>query len=167
MTRTLEFSVQTVSKPQLIAAASREVQTGDIPAAFGPALAHVKSFLARHEDIRALAPKAHEVFLYRHADSGTCSDPMTVYFGVEVARTFDPDPDGEVQCVEVPVGQVVTVVHKGAYRYISNTHAKVRAWIEENGWKSAGWSWEIYGDERGEEEEWETGICYLIKRAGL
>ncbi|KXS09340.1 hypothetical protein M427DRAFT_75617 [Gonapodya prolifera JEL478] len=160
MTVSPEITVQTV-QPQLLGAVLREVLVKDIPATYDPAMDQVRAFVASHEGIQA--PDAREVLLYRHGTGR--SAPMNVYFGIESTRSFDPD--GEVTSVEIPAGSVATAVHKGPYKNLFDAHTKVIEWMKENGWTSAGWSWEVYEKQKegAGEEELETGIFYLLKRA--
>ena len=86
---------------------------------------------------------------------------MTVDFGVEVTRSFEPA--GEVLATETPAGEVAQAVHVGGYGTLSRTHEAIHEWCAENGRTIAGTSWEHYGDWSDDEEKLETSVAYLLK----
>jgi hypothetical protein len=101
------------------------------------------------------------VFLYHHG--ATRSAPLTVDFGVEVARAFAPV--GEVIASETPAGQAALAVHVGPYAGLGRAHDAIHAWCAANGRAIGAASWEIYGDWTDDEAKLETTVGYLLKPA--
>jgi hypothetical protein len=83
-----------IAQPQLLAAVRTTVHIKDVAKAWKPALDQVWLFLRAHG---GLSP-GHNCFLYHHPQRR--DEPMTVDFGVVVARPFDRE--GDVQCFETP-----------------------------------------------------------------
>src|SRR4051794_25233681 len=102
-----EVRLETVA-PRKLAAVRRSVAIGDIPRAFKPALDEVWKYLRAQPGLRT---EGHNVFLYHHGAGR--SAPMTVDFGVEVTRSFEPA--GDVFATETPSGQAAVALHVGSY----------------------------------------------------
>src|SRR3954464_4757660 len=98
--------------------------------------------------------------------------PMALYFdaqgtvevGAEVSEPFAGNE--RIHCSELPAGRVVSSVHFGPYRRLSEAHAAIREWCGSHGHSCSGVSWEIYGHW---EESWNkdsskirTDIFYLL-----
>ena len=147
-------SVQTVP-PRKLAAVRRKVWMGGVGAAWKTALDQVWAFLRQNPEVRT---DGHNVFLYQHTNQ---DGPMTVDFGVEVARAFQPE--GEVIASETPAGEAAVAVHVGPYAEMGKTHQAIHRWCALQNLALAGWSWEIYGDWTEDQSKLETTIAYLLK----
>lgn len=141
--------------PRLIAAVRRTAAPGEVPNVFKPALDLVWAFLRKHQGLHA---DGHNVFLYQHGDRP--GSGMSIDFGVEVTRRFEPE--GEVHCVETPAGEASVVVHRGPYSGLAKAHAALRAWCAANHRTIGGYSLEIYGDWSDDQRKLETTIQYLL-----
>jgi effector-binding domain-containing protein len=137
-----------------IAAVRARVPAGGVAAAFGASLDRVWAFLRRHPGLR---DGGHNVFLYHHDAPG---ELLTVDFGVQVVRAFDPE--GDVRCVETPAGEVARIVHRGPYDRMREAHAAAFDAIRRAGRQVGAASWEIYGDHRDDPAALETTIHYLL-----
>jgi effector-binding domain-containing protein len=151
----MEVTVTTVA-PRKLAAVRRRVAINEIATAWKPALDQVWAFLKTKP---ALRTDGHNVFLYHHPSRRDL--PMDVDFGVEVARPFDPE--GEVQAVETPAGEVAMAVHIGPYDRMKETHDAIHAWRAANQRTFAGKSWEIYGDWSDDPSRLVSTIVYLLE----
>ncbi len=67
----------------------------------------------------------------------------SVEVGVEVAEPFVGND--RVHCSQLPAGRVATTVHFGPYAGLSEAHRAIREWCAEQGLRSAGTCWELYG----------------------
>src|ERR1044071_5265336 len=104
------------ASPQLIAAVRASVPRGGIAETFGQSLDQVWAFLRRHQHLHA---GGHHLFLYEH---DSLQPPLLrVDFGVQVVARFEQE--GEVRCVEVPGGEVVSTVYRGPYARLPGAHA--------------------------------------------
>ena len=54
-------------------------------------------------------------------------------------------------------------VHRGLYNRMNEAHDAIRKWMAANGRKSAGHSWEIYGDPSPNPADTETTVVYLLE----
>jgi effector-binding domain-containing protein len=151
----VSVSVQTVRSRKL-AAVRREVATGAVGSAWGPALDKVWKFIRSQPGLRT---DGHNVFLYHHPTQPGA--PILCAFGVEVTRTFETA--GEVQAMETPAGQAAVAVHRGPYDRMNEAYVAIEKWMAASGRVSAGCSWEIYGDPTPDPAETETTIVHLLK----
>lgn len=142
--------------PRLLAAVRRTAAPREISRVFKPALDLVWAFLRDHPGLRS---DGHNVFLYHHVDRPDAGMPID--FGVEVTRRFEPE--GEVRCVETPVGEAAVAVHRGDYRALAEAHAALHAWCAAHGRVIGAYSLEIYGDWSDDPSKLETTIQYLLR----
>jgi effector-binding domain-containing protein len=142
--------------PRKLAAVRREVATGGVSSAWGPALGKVWEFIRSQP---GLWTDGHNVFLYRHPVQPGAS--ILCDFGVEVTRTFETT--GEVNAIETPSGEAAVAVHRGPYNRMSEAHEAIGKWMVANRRESAGQSWEIYGDPTPDPANTETTVIYLLK----
>ena len=152
---TATVSVQCV-RPRKLAAVRRQVAIGEVGAAWRPALDQVWNFLRTQPGLRT---DGHNIFLYHHPAARHL--PMSVDFGVEVTRAFDPA--GEVRPTETPAGEVAQAVHIGGYDRLNEAHDAIHAWAQANNRAFAGKSWEIYSDWSDDPSKLETTVVYLLK----
>src|SRR5579864_263444 len=141
--------------PRKLAAVRREVAPGAVGAAWGPALDQVWDFIRSRP---GLWTDGHNILLYHHSKQPGA--PILCDFGVEVTRTFETA--GDVYATETPGGEAAIAVHRGPYNRMSEAHNAIEKWIAANRRKSAGRSWEIYGDPTPDPAETETTVVYLL-----
>src|SRR5579863_3766817 len=133
----VSVNVQTVTARKL-AAVRREVASGAVGSAWGPALDKVWDFIRSQP---GLWTHGHNVFIYQHSKQP--GGPILCDFGVEVTRTFEPA--GEVYATETPGGEAAVAVHRGPYDRMNEAYNAMDQWMATNRRESAGYSWEIYG----------------------
>jgi effector-binding domain-containing protein len=151
---TYEVVVETV-KATPLAAVRRQVQPGAVATAWRPALDLVWTFVRQEE---GLWTGGHNVFVYHHANGR--DDPMTVEFGVQVARSFVGN--GIVEPTETPAGRVASTRHLGPVDGLRDAHQAIEAWRASHGEVFGGISWETYGDWGSDPATWETWVTYLL-----
>jgi effector-binding domain-containing protein len=102
----------------------------------------------------------HNVALYRNAsDNG-----VDVECGVQVPAKFADI--GEVECREIPGGEVATTAHWGPYDRLGEAYDRLIPWIRKNGRTLAGVNWEVYGDWSDDPAKVRTDIHHLLKPRG-
>ena len=143
-----------IARPELVAATRATIPLGDIPRTWKPALDRVWAFLKTRRDL----DPGHNLFLYHH--SAPRHEAMNIDFGVQVARSFEPE--GDVRCVETPAGEVAKTVHVGPYDRLGDAHNAIHTWCAANNRKIAQASWETYGDWTEDPALLETTIKYLL-----
>jgi effector-binding domain-containing protein len=84
-----------------------------------------------------------------------------VAFGVGTRAPFSAV--GEVQPVELPVGEVATTTHWGPYAQLGAAHAAVVEWCRTNGHRMTGSRWEVYDHWSDDPAKLRTDIYYLLK----
>jgi effector-binding domain-containing protein len=151
----VSVNVQTVHSRKL-AAVRREVAAGAVGPAWGPALDKVWKFLHSQPGLRT---DGHNIFLYHHPTQAGA--PILCDFGVEVTHTFDTV--GEVYATETPGGEAAVAVHQGPYSRLNVAHDAIQKFMAAHGRKSAGYSWEIYGDPTPNPADTETTVAYLLR----
>jgi len=148
-----EIAVET-AQARLIAAVRVTARSAEISGVWKPALDQVWAFLEENRDLRP----GHNFFLYHHPERR--NDPMNIDFGVQVSRRFEPQ--GNIQCIDTPAGEVAMTLHVGPYDRLGEAHAAVHEWCAAHNRNIAGASWEIYGDGNNGPALLETKIEYLL-----
>jgi effector-binding domain-containing protein len=152
----MEYEIQrSTATAQLIAAVRARVPLGGIAQAYRSSLDKVWAFLRHHPGLRT---DGHNLFLYHHDASE--SGLISVDFGVQVVRHFEPD--GDVRCIETPSGEVVRTVHRGPYSGLPGAHASIHEWFRQHRRPPGLLSWEIYGDWTDDPRRLETTVLYLL-----
>jgi len=85
---------------------------------------------------------------------------MNIDFGVQVAHRFEPE--GSIQCIETPAGEVARTVHIGPYNRLGDAHNAIHEWCAAHNRKIGQASWEIYGHWNNDPALLETTIKYLL-----
>ncbi len=142
--------------PRKLAVVRREVAPGAVGSAWRAALDKVWPFVRGQP---GLWTEGHNVFVYHHSTQPGAL--IQCEFGVEVTRTFETA--GEVYATETPGGEAAVAVHRGQYNRMNEAHEAIGRWIAANGKKSAGHSWEIYGDPTPDPADTEITILYLLE----
>jgi len=153
----MEYAIETTHvTPQLIAAVRARVPRNGVAQSFRSSLDKVWAFLRGHPGLRT---EGHNLFLYHHEPAG--SGFMSVDFGVQVVRRFEPE--AEVRCIETPGGEVVRTSHFGPYEGLSRAHVAIHDWSRKSARGIGGVSWEIYGDWTDDPDKLETTVVYLLR----
>ena len=142
------------AQAELVAAVRATVPISDIARVWKRALDRVWAFLKTNGE---LGP-GHNLFLYHHPERR--NQAMNIDFGVQVMRPFEPE--GDVQCIETPAGEVAKTVHVGPYDRLGDAHQAIHTWCAANNRKIAQASWETYGDWTEDPALLETTIKYLL-----
>jgi effector-binding domain-containing protein len=106
---------------------------------------------------RGMPLDGQNIFLYRDA----IDEPghLDVEFGVGIIAPIAAL--GDVRPIQLPVGEVATTTHRGAYTGLGAAHAAVLAWCRTHSRVLAGPRWEVYGH-WAESEPPRTDIYYLL-----
>ena len=150
----VEVTVEHV-RPRILAAVRREIPPAEIGSAWGPAIDLVWEYI-RHQP--GLRTDGHNVFVYHHANE--VGGPILCEFGVEVTRTIGTV--GEVYATTTPGGDAAVAVHRGRYDRMDETYRAIDQWMAANRRRSAGCSWEIYGDPTPDPADTETTLVHLL-----
>lgn len=89
---------------------------------------------------------------------------MTMQAGMPIAAPGTTE--GDVRAETLPGGPVATTIHSGAYDKLTEAHAALQVWIEEQGFRSAGAPWEVYVTDPADypdPADWKTEIFWPIK----
>jgi effector-binding domain-containing protein len=141
--------------PRTIAAVHARLAPNRVPAEFKRHLDQV--YAARASGIQL---DGQNVFIY--CDAADEPGQLDVEFGVGI--TAPMVPVGDVRPVALPVGEVATTTHRGAYTGLGGAHAAVLAWCQAHSRALAGPRWEVYGHWT-EGELPRTDIYYLLRPA--
>lgn len=88
------------------------------------------------------------------------ADAADVAFGVGTLAPFSAV--GEVQPVELPVGDVATTTHWGDYAQLGAAHDAVIEWCRKSGHRLTGSRWEVYGHWSDDPAKLRTDVYYLL-----
>ena len=141
--------------PRTIAAVRARLAPSRIPLEFKRYLDHV--YAARASGIQL---DGQNVFVYRNAVDQP--GQLDIEFGVGIRAPFTPV--GDVCPVDLPIGEVATTTHRGAYTGLGAAHEAVLAWCKTHSRALAGPRWEVYGHWT-EGEPPRTDIYYLLQPA--
>lgn len=156
---TMPYSIKSkeiAAQPVLVV--ERRVKRSEIAATLADALGHV----FQHGQ-RSGAAFAGQPFT-RYLDCGP--GMITMQAGMPIAAPGTTD--GDVRAEMLPGGTVATTIHSGAYDKLTEAHAAVQVWIEEQGFKSAGDPWEVYVTDPADypnPADWKTEIFWPIRNA--
>ena len=127
----------------------------ELSAAIGQLLGEVWTYLREMGD---LAP-GHSVVVYR-GDPG--AGPADVEIGVQIGRDLDTPSASGVRPSELPAGRAVHVTHRGPYDQMAPAYEAIDRWMKVSDERSAGPSWEVYGDWNEDPDLLETDIYFLL-----
>lgn len=139
--------------PRTIAAVRARLAPSRVPVEFKRYLDQV--YAARASGIQL---DGQNIFVYR--DAVDAPGQLDVEFGVGITAPITPV--GGVRAVELPVGEVATTTHRGAYTGLGAAHAAVLAWCRAHSRVPVGPRWEVYGHWT-EGELPRTDIYYLLR----
>ena len=84
---------------------------------------------------------------------------------MSVASRGAPVGEGDVVADMLPGGLVATTMHEGPYDRLTDAHAAIQQWVEEQGLKAAGAPWESYVTDPGEcpdPKDWQTEVIWPL-----
>jgi AraC family transcriptional regulator len=94
---------------------------------------------------------------------------VTIDAGVPIATEFaGDDPSGKVRGEALPGGMVATTMHIGPYDKLTEAHAAMEVWIDEQGLRSRGPLWESYVTDPADypdPNDWKTEIFWPVESA--
>jgi AraC-like DNA-binding protein/effector-binding domain-containing protein len=141
--------------PQPVLVVERRVKPSEIAAT----LAEVLGLVFQHGQ-RAGVAFAGQPFT-RYMDWGP--GMLTIQAGLPIATPGTGE--GEVRAETLPGGPVATTIHSGAYDKLTEAHAALQVWIEEQGFRSAGTPWEVYVTDPADypdPADWKTEIFWPV-----
>ena len=98
------------------------------------------------------------IFVYQRVPEQ--AESADVAFGVGTLASFAAV--GNVEPVELPVGEVATTTHWGDYSRLGAAHDAVIQWCRDSGHRLSGTSWEVYGHWTDDPAKLRTDIYYLL-----
>jgi effector-binding domain-containing protein len=101
-----------------------------------------------------LRTDGHNVMLYKDA-------VPNVEVGVQVTRPFEPN--GRVVASVLPAGEAAMTLHRGPAEGLADAYQAIAGWCEAHGRKTAGPSWEVYGDWGDDPAGYETTVFRLLE----
>ena len=141
------------SAPRTIAAVHARLLPSRIPLEFKRYLDQV--YAARASGIQL---DGQNIFVYR--DAVDQPGHLDIEFGVGMTPPLMSV--GDVRPVDLPVGEVVTTTHRGAYTGLGAAHEAVLAWCRTHSRARAGPRWEVYGHWT-EGQTPRTDVYYLLR----
>jgi AraC family transcriptional regulator len=142
----------------------------------------VRRRIKRSEIAPTIAQSLHAIFLYaqkkgiallgppfaRYAESSLGF--VTIEPGVRITNAPDEatrDADSDVVQDTLPGGPVAYTTHSGPYEKLTEAHAAMEVWIEDQGLTSAGAPWESYITDPGDHpdpKDWKTELFWPVAR---
>jgi AraC-like DNA-binding protein/effector-binding domain-containing protein len=141
----------------------------------------VRRRVRRTDIAKTLAEQLGRIFQYVHSSGGAIAgQPFTRYLewgpgvltlevGLPIAQPLQqgPAPAGDIRADTLPGGPAAATTHLGAYEKLSEAHAAVQVWMEENNLRGAGAPWEVYVSDPAEVPDpanWRTDIFWPLER---
>jgi effector-binding domain-containing protein len=142
--------------PRPTAVVAQTTTWSDFPRLWAQLLDEVYAFVRYRPDLATgdHGERWQNVMLYK-------DQRPDVEVGVLVSASFEPE--GRVRCSALPGGEVATAIHRGEYTQLGATHSAVRDHVAAHGRELAGPCWEIYGHARGDLDEQETEVFWLLR----
>ncbi|MGW7418180.1 MerR family transcriptional regulator [Streptomyces sp. NPDC054863] len=130
------------------------------PEDIGPVVGPLYEELFRRLATAGITPAGHGVASYEDAPEGGGS--ITVHAAVQVAA---PLQDGDFRVLDLPaVGQAATIVHRGPMDAVLPAAQALAVWIEENGYRPAGYPREISLECPDNRDDWVTELQAPVTR---
>jgi effector-binding domain-containing protein len=85
---------------------------------------------------------------------------MTIEAGVEVFGPFAES--GDVHAFSTPGGTAISAAHFGEYSECGGAYAALEQWLKVNGRRSAGTSWEVYGDWSDDPQQRRMDVYFFL-----
>ncbi|MFI5678784.1 MerR family transcriptional regulator [Streptomyces cellulosae] len=124
------------------------------PEDISPVIGPLYDELFRRLDTAGIAPAGPGVAYYEDAPEG--GGRISVHAAVQVAA---PLQDGAFRVLDLPpVDQAATIVHRGSMDIVLPTAQTLAFWIDENGYRSAGYPREINLECPDNRDDWVTEL---------
>jgi AraC family transcriptional regulator len=153
----MDYSITTKELlPQPVLVVRRRVKHAEIAATLAEALGHVFQHAQRTGAALAGQP------FTRYVEWGP--GLITMEAGMPIAALVPGD--GDVVSDTLPGGLVATTTHSGQYDKLTEAHAAVQVWIEQQGRGPAGAPWESYVTDPADypdPADWKTEIFWPIR----
>jgi DNA-binding transcriptional MerR regulator len=133
------------------------------PDSITPVIRPLYGELGRRLGEAGLTPAGPGVAYYVDAPDG---DGVLVHASVPVNADLDTGAEHGVQIVDLPeIGQAATVVHHGSMDNVLATIQVLARWIDENGYRSAGYPRELYLECPEDQDQWVTELQEPVTRS--
>jgi DNA-binding transcriptional MerR regulator len=133
------------------------------PDSITPVIRPLYGELGRRLGEAGLTPAGPGVAYYVDAPDG---DGVLVHASVPVNADADTGAEHGVQIVDLPeIGQAATVVHHGSMDNVLATIQVLARWIDENGYRSAGYPRELYLECPEDQDQWVTELQEPVTRS--
>jgi effector-binding domain-containing protein len=129
------------------------------PTALSAAISRLLGEVWQHLGRAGILTTGHNAILY----NGPANPDVDALFGVEVHEKFTPA--GRIIAAETPGGPAAMAVYWGEYTGLPEAHTSIRRWLDGQGLRRAGPSWEIYHDWNDDPKKLRTDIFYLLEPA--
>lgn len=124
------------------------------PEHIGPVIGPLYDELFRRLDTAGVSPSGPGVAYYEDAPEG--GGRITVHAAVQVAA---PLQDGAFRVLDLPpVDQAASIVHRGSMDTVLPTAQTLAFWIDENGYRSAGYPREVSLECPDDRDDWVTEL---------
>jgi AraC family transcriptional regulator len=161
--RSFAMSAVTVSRKSVPARHALVVARTIAPSQVAAAIAECLGPVFAHAQQCGIALASPPFTRYTRVGIGS----LTIEAGFAVAAPAEGT--GQIAAIELPACTAAFALHRGAYDTLTETHAAIERWIDEQKLERAGAPWEIYITDPGERPDpatWETEIYYpLTSRA--
>jgi len=154
---TMDYSITKKNlAPQPVLVVRRRVKPSEIAITLAEALGSVFQYAQRTG-----TPLAGQPFT-RYLEWGP--GLITIEAGMPVAALV-PD-EGDVKADTLPGGPVATTTHAGSYDKLTEAHAAIQVWIEEQGLVATGAPWESYVTDPADypdPKDWKTEVFWPLR----
>jgi AraC family transcriptional regulator len=145
--------------PQPVLVIRKRVPRADIAKEIGATLGRIFQYAQSRGAAFAGQP------LTRYLDWGP--GVLTLEMGMPIVAALTVDSASDVRADVLPGGPAAVTTHLGPYDKLSEAHAAVQIWMEENGLRAAGSPWEVYVSDPAEVADparWRTDIFWPLER---
>jgi len=124
------------------------------PSSIGPVIQPLYRELGELLGRAGLIPAGPAIAFYEDAPDG---DGILVHATLPV--NTDPGSDRGFQIIDLPeIGQAATIVHRGSMDNVVATYQALARWIDDNGYRSAGYGRELYLECPDDQDKWVTEL---------
>lgn len=151
-----EFQIET-REAQYVLCIRMETPAAEVSRSLAVILPEVMGFIAKHGIAMAGPPYS------RYHEIG--DETIDIEAGIPIRENCETT-EGRVKCVQLPAGETAVTWHQGPYHDLPRTYDRLEAWIEDEGYESAGAFWEVYWTDPGIEPDptqWKTQVLWPIR----